>query len=266
MKPHEDTRSEHRFRAGLPARVGFQDRTYECLAHDLSRAGVLLTGRFPWPEVADVRVEVSSAAGDLELRILARVAHVIEDVEAGSIKLGVLFESLDDAAAATLDALVARVVEGTDPSQLERLADDASPEEIRAVLDELPVPHRIQLARRAHVARERQLLRHDSSPQVIEGLARNPHLSTPEIVAIARMRTILPTTIEAIATDPRWRGNEELLVMLAAHPRVTLPVAERIARGLSLAGKRKLLRRPGLNTGVRDRILASAPRGTFEGW
>jgi len=267
MDDHATHRSGARFKAGLPAVVRFDGAEHECVARDLSRSGMLLVGAFPWPADQDLEVTVTSAAGDLSFTSRGRLAHVMEDLEAGETKLGLVFEgALDEASAEVLEALVARVVEGTAPAPLERLTEESSPEDVRRELEAMPLPHRIALAQRAITPRERAIIRQDPSPQVLEGLARNPHLNSPEVMTLIRMPTLLPTTIDVLANDPRWRGNEELQVMLATHPRVTLHTAERIVRAMTPSMLRRVIRRPGLHPVLRDRILATTTQRQLKSW
>ncbi len=88
----------------------------------------------------------------------------------------------------------------------------------------------------------------------------------PEVVKILRVPTLLPTTLELLSRDSRWNDNEEIKITIATHPRVTLPVAERMVKTLSLAGIRKIIRRPGLNPALKDKIVQSVPHKQLQGW
>jgi hypothetical protein len=248
-------RIDERFKASLPARLIHEGRELHCTAYDLSRNGVLLTGRLPSPESPDVEAIISSAAGDLELRVTAMLVHVQRSEKDGLTKLGLQFQELTAKQTKTVEAMVCRVMEGMAPAALAALSKKASAGEIRQALNDIPLPHRIMFARRGQL-KERAIIRHDSSPEVLEALARNPNILLPEILALARVRHLAPATVTLISEDPRWAGNEELKLLLATHPRVTFQTADRIASSLGELALQRLLRRSGLQPGVRKKLMA----------
>jgi hypothetical protein len=63
-----------------------------------------------------------------------------------------------------------------------------------------------------------------------------------------------------MAEDLRWTGNEELKILLATHPRVTFATAEKIVSSMSEAALQRLLRRSGLQPGVRKKLQAKLSR------
>jgi hypothetical protein len=85
---------------------------------------------------------------------------------------------------------------------------------------------------------------------------RNPNILLPEILALARVRHLSPATVTWMAEDPRWAANEELKILLATHPRVTFATAEKLVTTMSEAALRRVIRRPGLQQGVRKRLMA----------
>jgi hypothetical protein len=103
---------------------------------------------------------------------------------------------------------------------------------------------------------ERAIIRHDSNPEVLEALARNPNILLPEMLALARVRHLSPSTVTLIAKDPRWAQNEELKILLATHPRVTFQTADKIASSFGELALQRLLRRSGLQPGVRKKLMA----------
>lgn len=259
------TRSKARFRAGLPAVVRIDGQVADAVVEDLSRTGLSLYGELPLPEADFVEVTVRSTAGDLRLTTRGRVVHAVRDDEVEETHIGLELEDLESDQLQVLDNMVSRVAEGMNPAALQSLPPGAGPDLVRKALDSIPLPHRIQMAKKA-LPREREFLRQDPSPPVLDALARNPNLTLPEAKTLARMAAILPATVEAMASDPRWRKDEELKIMLATHPRVSLQIAEKLAFELDLQGMRKLLQKPGLNDAVKLKLRAKMSDREMRGW
>jgi hypothetical protein len=251
----ESKRGGSRFQASLPATLHYDGKDHPCAAFDLSRSGVLLTGDLPQPESPDVEVSIETATGDLRIRIAAQLVHLQYDEQERKTRLGLQFTELDTKQRATVESMVYRVMEGMAPAALAALPNKASAGEIRQALNNIPLPHRVMVARRGQL-KERQIILHDSNPEVLEALVRNPNILLPEILALARVRHLSPATVNLMAEDPRWAANEELKILLASHPRVTFTTAERIVQSLSEAGLKRVIRRPGLQPGVRKKLTA----------
>lgn len=245
--------------------VRIDGKVCDAVADEISRAGVSLSGELPMPESDTIEVTIRSTAGDLRLTTTAQVTHAVNDEETGETHLGVEFASLTDEQHRVLDDMVSRVAEGMSPAPLQALPPGAGPDLVRKALDAIPLPHRIQMARKA-LPREREFLRQDPSPPVLDALARNPNITLPEVKVLARMPLILPATVEAMADDPRWRRDEELKILLATHPRVSLQVAERLAFELDLQGMRRLLQKPGLHDAVKGKLRARMSDREMKGW
>jgi hypothetical protein len=255
----EEKRADRRFQASYPARLHYEGKAYPCVAFDLSRSGVLLVGELPKPETPRVEVGIETPAGDINIRIKAQVAYFLASEEKLKTKLGLQFRELESAQSEIIESLVYRAIEGMAPAAIEALSKKAPAGEIRQALNNIPPPHRIMLARRGEL-KERTLLRSDSNPEVLEALARNPKITMPEILALAQVRHLAPSTVTLLAEDQRWTGNEELKILLATHPRVTFETAEKIVASLSEAAVQKLLRRSGLQPGVRQKLMAKLSR------
>jgi hypothetical protein len=264
----DDTSPAHRsprFAAALHAEVVIAGQPVRCEAHNLSRSGVLLVG-CPVPEKAVESLELTLHAptGDLELAVAARVARVEPADAPDETRIAVEFAGLDDKEKDVLEVLVSRVLEAHTSVALDDLPPNAKPAEIRHALAKIPIPHRVALAIRA-TPRERKLIRHDTHPQVLEALVRNPNLLDGEVWAIAAVRTLVPSTLELLARDPRCQRDDELKILLATHPRVPVPLAERLLRGLKLVALRKVLQKPGLNESVRGTVLRLISRSAGRG-
>jgi hypothetical protein len=236
----------------------YHGRDYPCAAHDLSRSGVLLTGELPWPADREVDLTVRSVGGDLNLRIRGLVQRVSED-GAEHTQVGIEFGRIEEAQRSVLESLVSRVVEGLSPAFLEGLTPNAPEPEIRDALAKVPLAHRMALAARA-MPREREILIKDSNPQVLEALARNPNLLTHEMRSLLRLAILLPSTLEILARDSRWMGDEEAKILIATHPRAPFTLSDRLLATVSPDGMRKALQRPGLNPSLRTKLLHKLTR------
>jgi hypothetical protein len=241
-----------RFSAGLPAVLDGAVAGQPCEAQNLSRSGVLLIGPLTARPGEVVHVTLCSSGGDVRVRVAGTAARVEPDPDAdGDSLVGVEFRDLDEDAKLGLETLIARVLEAGGPAVLDSVPANAGPEQIRIALEKIPLTIRIALAARAATSRERGLLLHDPQPQVLESLSRNPHLLPPEVRLLLRQPLLLPSTLESLGRDPRWRNTEELRVLIAAHHAVPLPLAEQVVATLSPAGVELLLRQGSLNPAVR---------------
>lgn len=258
-KERHSGRVDSRFLAALPAVLLLDGAEHPCSALDLSRSGVLLIGDLPEPSQPDVEVRICTSGGDLEVRVLTRLAHVGHDAESGETKLGLQFLYLTEEQTKTVEAMVSRVMEGMAPAALETLPRSATHAEVQAALLKTPLAHRIALAMRGQ-SREREILRMDPTPPVLEALARNPGLTLPEAISLARLPQLLPSTLEIMAEDERWKRSEELHMMIACHPRVTFMTADRVTSAMSELTIQRLLQRPGLHAAVRDKLMRKLSR------
>jgi hypothetical protein len=125
---------------------------------------------------------------------------------------------------------------------------------VHQTLLKLPVSHRISLAARAG-PRQREFLRRDQHPQVLEALTHNPNLLLAEARALAASPNLTQATIDVLAADPRWAHDDELRIALAVHPSASIPFTERIVAQLQEPALRRLLARPSLNMALRDKIV-----------
>ncbi len=242
-----------RFAAGLPARVHYRGVDYPCRAHDLSRSGALLRGGIPWPSELEVGFALLSGTGDLELELQGRVARIEEDPSDEGTVLAIEFVNLSPEQTDGLERLLSRVIEGHAPA-IDAVRPGTPPHEIRKVLEAIPLPHRVTLAARAN-PREREVLRHDIHPTVLESLARNPGLLVSEARALASSPHLMSTTLEILAADPRWQRDDEVRIAIAANPRVVAPLAEKVIASLGTLALRRLLASPSLNDELRVKIL-----------
>lgn len=257
--PKPPKRGASRFSAGLPTVMECGKGEFSCEAVNLSRSGALLIGDLP--EDCGPRFSVTiRAGGEKPLELACQVESIRADREQdGTVVIGIRFGTLTNTEKRTLDLLVSRIVEGVSPAPLQALQRDAPAEEVRAALDKIPLPHRIALAARASTDQRAQLMR-DSSLQVLESLARNPGLNNHEVKLLLRLPQLLPTTLEIIADDVRWKTDEELKIMVATHPRTTVQITEKVVATMSEVSVAKTLQRSGLPLEVKAKLLNPVER------
>ncbi len=243
-----------RFKAGIPAVVHYRAREYACMAHDLSRTGVLLLGGIPWPADETVLFRLDTPSGDLHLELSGRVARVAEDDSGHGTALALEFSNLAEDKKQYLETILHRVIEGHAPTLLSGINPDSAAREIQTCLGAIPLTHRIGLAARAINTRDREILRNDIHPQVLDALARNPNLLESELQALMKNTHILPRTLEQIATDTRWKDKQDILVEIIAHIRAPLPLANKLLQKLSPPAIRKLILKPGLNSTILNKL------------
>jgi hypothetical protein len=245
-------RKVSRFFAGLLANFHFLGEDHACEALNLSREGMLLVSQFSPPLDKSLRLSLRTTTGDLVLQASCRV-HRVDQHEDGT-QIGVSFQNLNADQETTLNAIVSRVIEGQSPAPLAALPKDAKPAQIKQALEKVALMHRVVLARHAD-SQERGYLILDENPQVLESLARNRKININEIITLARLPHLYPSTIEIMAKDARWKKNDELQILLASHSRVSYPVADSILPRLDQAAREKLLRQPGLQAAIRMKLL-----------
>jgi hypothetical protein len=237
-----------RFQASLPATARLAGADHTCTAENLSRSGALLIGRFPATDEAEVGLTIRSATGDMRLELSCRIVFRQDE------RLGVVFEHLSPEQATAVEGLLSRVVQGASLGALEALTTASSPAAVRTALQKISVPHRMGLALRAG-PRERDWLRHDPDPVVLEALARNANAVPHEIKLLLRRSDLLPTTLDQIAEDVRWSKDEEIQRMICCHPRVPFQIADRVVERMSELAIGRLLRQSGLEPGIRQKLM-----------
>ena len=245
-----------RFHAEIPASVHYRGVDYPCVAHNLSRSGVLLEGGIPWPADDSVEFSLLTSTGDLEVRLRGRVVRISEDDGGQGTVLAIEFVDLEPDPRKGLENLLSRVIERHPPTEagIESIRPGTPPHEIRKILEGIPLPDRIALAIRAKPL-ERESLRHDAHAAVVESLLRNPGISAGEIATLLSSPAVSPSMLEALSRDTRWERHTDLRISIATHPRVPRPVAERIVDQLPTQELRKVMKQPTLTPALRSRMI-----------
>lgn len=250
-----------RFAAGVPATLRYRGEEYACEAHNLSRNGALLKGAFPRPIDNAVEFSLRSPHGEISIDLLrGRVVRVSEEEDGQVICLGLEFLDLSDQDRDRLEKLIARLIEGHAPAQLEKLRPGAPAHEVRKALEAIPLAHRIALASHAN-PKERAFLKEDQHPKVLESLARNPNLLIAEARALLQSIHLIPSTLELLANDSRWKQDQELRILIATHKNTPVVLAERLVRDMPVPMLKQVMQRPGLNPTLRTKLTRRLARG-----
>jgi len=257
----EPPRRGYRFPVSVEAELHDPSGSFPCAAENLSRTGVLLLGALPPPAQERVDLTLKDRGGRHQVRLVGRVIRAEAGEESSTLSIAVEFVEMDDARRDDLEILLARLLEtGAAPGPFDALKPGVSPLEVRKVLESIPLPQRLNLASRAAL-REREFLRLDTNPAVLDALVRNPNLLPAEARSIATLPFLSPASIDALALDSRFAGDEDLVLALAAHPRIAPPALDRLIAQIKPPHLRRLLAKPGLTAALRDRLLKRLSRG-----
>jgi hypothetical protein len=256
MSGHAEDGHRHgyRFRTGVLAEIEDGGLPIACEAQNISRSGVLLVGEFPVPSSETMDVRIHAPTGNLSVRLKGRVIRVQHDVDEGGLRIALEFVEMDDSRRDALEVLLSRILEAPPAGTFDDLKPGATPQEIRAALEAIPLTQRISLASRAG-PKEREFLRSDIHPAVLEALARNPSLTAAEARVLATSVYASSSTLDVLANEPRLKGDDELRMAIAVHPRVTLGTAEKVTAEFKVPQLKKLLAKPNLNQLLREKLL-----------
>jgi hypothetical protein len=261
MGGHYDSppRNSYRIRKGVRAELSLGDRTVECEAQNLSRGGVLLVGDLQGPLEGTVELALMAPTGSLTLHLSARVIRVEPDPGGDGARMALEFVDMDDSRRDAIEVFVARLLEAPAASSFDHLKPGAPPQDVKKALEAIPLPQRISMSSRAPL-KDREILRLDSNPAVLEALVRNPGLGVEEARAIAASAYLLPGTLDALANDLRFKDDEALRIAVASHPRVSFPTAEKVTADFKVPQIKKLLARPGVSQALREKLFRRTQR------
>lgn len=115
---------------------------------------------------------------------------------------------------------------------------------------------RARLAQRAGRT-ERQILLRDKSPLVLESLLNNPRIDSEEVLRIARSSRVVAPTLQRIANDSRWNSNQEILAVIARHPKTPSVFAIRLLPSLRTPDLKTMAK---MSSGLREMVRKAALR------
>jgi hypothetical protein len=252
--PESVSRQGYRFRIGIPADLRQGEEKIPCDAQNLSRSGVLLIGSFQATPGETLEFSLKAPSGTLSVEVSGRVTRVSPTPEGDGVMAGLEFLDMDEARRDALEVLLARMLETPSTSPFDALKPGCPPQEIRRTLEAIALPQRIALATRA-TAKEREYLRQDTNPAVLEALVRNPGLAVAEARLIAASTHLIASTLDALAQDSRFKDDEDVRFAIATHPRVIMTTAEKVTAELKAPQLKKLLAKPGLNQILKEKLI-----------
>jgi hypothetical protein len=103
---------------------------------------------------------------------------------------------------------------------------------------------------------ERAAVLRDPNTSLHVYVLRNPSIQLDEVVAIAKMRTVSPELLKAIADRREWIGRPEIALALVRNPKTAIPIALRALEFVGPADLRALAK----DLNVRGPISQAARR------
>jgi len=104
---------------------------------------------------------------------------------------------------------------------------------------------------------QRHILLRDHSPQVLQNLLANPQIDSEEVLQIARSSHVVAPLLQRIANDARWGSNQEILAIIARHPKTPSIFATRLMPNLRTPDLRMMAKMSG---GLREITRKAALR------
>jgi hypothetical protein len=185
---------------------------------EIARGGLLLKG---------ATLEAPASTSDCTL--VVRIAG--EDVAEEQAKLafatpGVGVAVFFPAPPAALDALATRL-RAPEPEPEPGAGDGVQHNSARQRLAELPVGQKMALALQGGREERFHLLR-DSNKTLHAHVLRNPRIGLDEVQAAAKLPSLSPDALKAIADHPEWGQNASICTALVRNARTPMPVALRL--------------------------------------
>lgn len=104
----------------------------------------------------------------------------------------------------------------------------------------------------------------DPDATVIANLLRNPRLCERDVVRIAALRPVPPSTLEEVARSARWSTRPRVRVALVRNPHCPVALAMKLIGRLPLADLREMRRDPDLPAETRSQIESELARRASE--
>ena len=104
---------------------------------------------------------------------------------------------------------------------------------------------------------ERKILLRDNSPLVLQNLLANPYIETEDVLRMARSAHIVAPLLQRIATDPRWSTHQEMLMIVARHPKTPSLFASRLMPSLRTSDLRTMAK---MSSGLKSMTRKAALR------
>ncbi|MCC6523689.1 MAG: hypothetical protein IT373_13620 [Polyangiaceae bacterium] len=220
-------------------------------------------------------VELEVVAGSARVVVPCRVLQTFD----GSVAVG-----FDRAASPALGRAVEAARALGDGAWAEgapaELAPDSPPAPARTAPDSPPAPRpvsgaadplarlrdaspaeKIQIA--LHGTRdERAAILRDVNKTLHPYVLRNPNLQLDEVTAIAKMATVAPELLKAIASRREWVSRPEVAIALVRNPKLEVTLGVRLLEYVAVADLRQLAKdtrtRPPIQTAARKKVIGPA--------
>jgi len=104
----------------------------------------------------------------------------------------------------------------------------------------------------------------DPDPLVIANLLRNPRLCERDVVRIAALRPVPPSTLEEVARSPRWSTRPRVRVALVRNPHCPVALAVQLLGRIPFTDLRKMRSDPDLPEQTRSQVELELRRRVVE--
>lgn len=109
---------------------------------------------------------------------------------------------------------------------------------------------------------ERAAILRDVNKTLHPYVLRNPNLQLDEVTAIAKMATVAPELLKAIASRREWVSRPEVAIALVRNPKLEVTLGVRLLEYVAVADLRQLAKdtrtRPPIQTAARKKVIGPA--------
>jgi hypothetical protein len=106
---------------------------------------------------------------------------------------------------------------------------------------------------------DRQRILRDTNRMLHAYVLRNPGLGLDEVLAIAKMATVAPDLLVAVAAQKEWATRQDIAIALVRNPRTPTPTAIRLLEHVTTFDLRQLAKdthtRPSVQQAARKKLL-----------
>ncbi|MBW2730784.1 MAG: hypothetical protein JRH20_00240 [Deltaproteobacteria bacterium] len=133
-------------------------------------------------------------------------------------------------------------------------------ERLQAEWSQLTQAQRIRLAR--HGDRSSRVLVLRSQDKTLHPfLLKNPKIGADEVATMAQMMNLAPTLLRQIATSPDWVRHTQIARSLVCHPKLPLPVVQKVIPHLPIDEMRRLTKTGKVRAAVKRILMQRITKG-----
>lgn len=133
-------------------------------------------------------------------------------------------------------------------------------ERLQAEWPQLSQAQRIRLAR--HGDRPSRALVLRSQDKTLHAfLLKNPKIGADEVAHMAQLVNLDPNLLRQIATSPEWVRHSQVARNLVSHPKLPLPIVQKVVPSLSLDEMRRLTRTGKVRASVKRVLMQRITKG-----